>query len=207
MVYNKPTIQNSPNIYNFGGGGGGGGLGDDYLDIDGKIYRVVQIDNLLWLGENLDFKFDTLNIGITPGQYDLANPRAGYYNNNENAYGYNGAKWGLMYNRKAVDYIKNNNLLPSGWRIPTKSDFTNLSSNHSRNSCCSAIGWNTPGTNETGFNSLACGYYQGSFYDPKIETRFWINEQDWAEYLSNSSFSNITDYAGSCYYLRICKNA
>lgn len=69
---------------------------------DGKNYKTVKIGDQIWMAENLD------------------------YDSKYNAYPYdriksNGAKYGFLYKWKAAIEI-----CPSGWHLPSKSDFETL---------------------------------------------------------------------------------
>ena len=93
--------------------------------IGGKSYPCVKIGNKWWMAENLDYKFSGLTVGAS-GSSD-SEPRGNYYDNNEAFYGANGARYGLMYNFPAVQYLGDHpELLPAGWRVPTMDDWNNL---------------------------------------------------------------------------------
>lgn len=121
------------------------------VKIGDRWYPYVKIGNQLWLAKNLDFKVDGIRIGSVYNEYDIAHPIACYYNNDEPNYGY----LGLYYNFLCLSVIAS--YLPSGWRVPTKTDIEGLYSFVNSN-CLSlkSTSWN--GTNETGFDALACGY-------------------------------------------------
>ncbi len=127
--------------------------------IGGRTYKtVIMPDGHEWLAENLDYKFDvdgspiTLNIQGTIPNY----PAAWYYNRNEASYGIDGTyKCGLMYNGHAAGYLETNkeNLLPSGWHIPTRTEWSALAS---------AIGSMTAGTKLKSIdNSIISGFPNG----------------------------------------------
>lgn len=94
--------------------------------IAGREYKTITIGNQVWLAENLDMKFDGLDVGSTepPSIEEL---RANYYNNDEETYGAEGNKYGLLYNYPAVKYINDNRstLIP-GWHVPTEEEFFTL---------------------------------------------------------------------------------
>ena len=66
------------------------------VNIGGRDYPYVQIGNQLWLAENLDWKFDGCTIGTN--SLSTIEMLGNYYNNDENTYGVNGNKYGLLYN-------------------------------------------------------------------------------------------------------------
>ena len=79
---------------------GGGELKE--IVIGGKTYPVVKIGNLYWTAQNIDYVDHNILLGGTP-TYDYNNSHAWYYNNDENEFGWNGKKFGLLYNNLAVE--------------------------------------------------------------------------------------------------------
>ena len=163
----------------------------------------VQIGNQLW---------DTKNLGIelgTEGVNQLTHP------------------WieaGKLYTIKCV---LENLTTKDGWRVPTNQDFNNL-----RTNVTSLYGSayrplvttnsnyaNTPGTNESGFNALICGYavYNSSeVRNIKASVNFWTSTlvqgslsryYDWC--LENGSQFNQLSHNESDVMLciRLCKDA
>ena len=132
------------------------------VEIGGRSYPVVQIGNQLWMAENLDYKWSGLNIGINPNVQSAV-----YYNNDEATYGINGYKCGLLYNSNATDYLESNKstLLPSGWRVPSLTDFTTLknyindASNDGYKLSRSGLDWapNWDGSDDFGFSMMPAG--------------------------------------------------
>lgn len=110
--------------------------------IGGRAYPFIQIGRQLWITENLDYKWEGLVIATTT----VTTPVANYYNQDENLWGFEGRKCGLLYNWYAVDYLENNKntLLPSGWRVPKVEDY---------NAMLSSLGISN---NLTSFKALAC---------------------------------------------------
>jgi len=97
--------------------------GNLYVIIGDKKYPVVKIGNQLWTTENLDWKWDGLDLGYTT-PINSSTPNAQYYNNDESTYGWDGYRCGLLYNYSAKEAMKN--MLPSGWRIPSIADINTL---------------------------------------------------------------------------------
>lgn len=91
------------------------------VKIGGRKYPIVQIGNQWWMAENLDWKLDGIEIGASGIP---STPAAWYRNNNEETYGVNGNKLGLLYNYWCIDII--NNALSKGWRVPTRNDVEQL---------------------------------------------------------------------------------
>ena len=93
-------------------------------DIDGNIYRTVEIGNYRWMAENL--KTSTYNDGtLIPNVKDqsvwIRNYDGAYcwYNNNKSY----ADTFGLLYNWYSVNSGK---ICPEGWRIPTDDDWKYL---------------------------------------------------------------------------------
>ena len=139
-------------------------------DVDGNIYKTVQIGTQTWITENLKttkYNDETVIPLITEDNAwaQLTSPRYFYYNN-EN---YNKDIYGALYNWHTVATGK---LCPKGYHVPTNADWNtlvnylgnglfeygeylvggNLKSNDSM--------WNKPNdgaTNESGFSALPTG--------------------------------------------------
>ena len=139
------------------------------LVIGGRTYRTVTIGNQEWMAENLDWQFDGLVVGAEGTS--ASEKRANYYNNDETTYGVYGNKYGLLYNWKAVDYLEQHKetMLPSGWHVPTKSEFETLiefvgGKNVAGTKLKSVTGWSTgPGDGTTGFDAYPAGMYDGGW--------------------------------------------
>ena len=96
-----------------------------YVTIDGRKYPTAIIGNKMWMVENLDYRWS----GLTIETYYTSDsvPYATYYMGNESTYGYNGKKWGLEYNLRAINYLNTNmESIAPGWRVPVYDDFRNL---------------------------------------------------------------------------------
>lgn len=128
-----------------------GGGGTD-CTIGGRTYPFVQIGEQLWTTENLDFKFEGCVIG---GGLTTSSPAANYYNNDENTYGINGNKYGLLYNYNAAVYLNNSGLLPNGWHVPTYEEESILISNSGGSVTQKVLNLKNP----EGMNLKATGYY------------------------------------------------
>ena len=132
-------------------------------DIDGNQYATIQIGDQRWMAENL--RTTKYNDGTPiPNVTDnsewsyLYTGAWSYYNNNAS----NNFPYGKLYNWYAVNTGK---LCPTGWRIPSDTDFNQLSgylggSSEAGGKIKSVKGWNSPNTgatNESGFSGLPGG--------------------------------------------------
>ena len=150
------------------------------VTINGRKYPVVKIGNLLWMAENLDYRWTGLAATYDYGSSTV--PRANYYNNDSATYGENGNKYGLLYNRPAAKYLEDHKTelgIPVGWRVPTSTDISTLLSVAGTGGAKikSIDGWNEEewaGTNETGFNLYPTGRrYNSSFNSVGKVTNLW----------------------------------
>ena len=115
------------------------------VTIGGRVYPTVKINNQWWIAENLNWKFPYNDETVPIGTADMPiTPAAWYYNDDETQYGY----IGLYYNYYCIPII--NSLLPTGWRVPTKSDLENLLTIPPEDLCSTSFG----GTNNSGFNAI-----------------------------------------------------
>ena len=176
------------------------------VKIGGRRYPVVKIGNQLWMAENLDYKWAGLDIG---GIWATGSSHAWYYNNDEATYGVTGYKCGLLYNGFAMKYLHDNSisLLPDGWRIPSLTDFENLSTYIGNDSEFTKklkavddsvsigfpLGWN--GTDAYGLGILPAGAYWETFIDIGTKCQIWT--------------STSTDMVNNCYaiYFRVVSNS
>ena len=105
------------------------GYGKPITDIDGNVYRTVNIGNQQWMAENL--KVSKYNDGTTiPNitdntEWQNNTTGAWAYSNNDVA---NNAKYGKLYNWYAVSPTTNDNknVCPTGWHVPTDTEWTVL---------------------------------------------------------------------------------
>ncbi len=136
-------------------------------DIDGNIYKTVQIGTQLWMAENL--KTTKLNDGtIIPNLTDnlewrnLTTPGYSWYNNDAASYK---ITFGALYNWYAVSTDK---LCPTGWHVPIDSEFKTMTDYLGNNSGqkLTEIGnthwldYVTDATNSSGFTGLPGGLRQ-----------------------------------------------
>ncbi len=186
-------------------------------DIDGNVYKTVQIGNQLWMAENLrTTKFS--NGKPIPKTNDKANWKGLMsggvcFYDDQSA---NGKTYGALYNWHAVRAQK---LCPTGWHVPSDGEWdtlaialggTKIGATHREEIELLDIGgklkadttlWqnpNTGATNETGFSALPGGYRtSGGAYDLKGSFGYW-----WSSSISNSygSFCRFMNYNTSSFY-------
>lgn len=186
-------------------------------DGDGNVYKTIKIGNQIWMSENLrttKFRDGTPldnTTSVDDATWSSANGSTTKYwafvNNNSG----NTSTYGLLYNLYAVrdstvSGANNVNLCPSGWRVPTDSDFSTLNSFLSSNagtqmkSTTSWIGSGN-GNNTSGYNGLAPGNRSdiGTYPQFGAESGFWTTSvyvSDPNQYLYwrlsylNSTFEN-----------------
>lgn len=188
-----------------------------YVEIGGRDYTIVKIGNQLWTGENLDYKFTKTD----------SNSSWLYYDNDETTYGWTGRKCGLLYNWYAAKDLNDNRntLLPSGWRVPSQSDWDALLTAVGGRSTAGgklkaanvswASSWN--GTDNYSFKALPAGTFS-NIYGPTFSgigtnTQFWTTGQNgndgyYYKMQNNSSaVSTSNNYKTSHYSLRLVKDA
>jgi uncharacterized protein (TIGR02145 family) len=174
-------------------------------DPDGNIYNIIVIGSQSWMKENL--KTTKLNDGnfilnVTDDDLWSSATNAAYcWYNNDNI---NKDQYGALYNFYSV---KTGKLCPSGWHVPSDSEWTKLvdylisngynydgttSENKVSKSLSSNAGWGTStfeGTvgnndypssqNKTGFTAMPGGYrdYDGWFLSKNITGNWWSSSE------------------------------
>ena len=90
------------------------------VTVGNKTYGATRLGNHLWTTENLDYLFTGCTLNGTPENKPMA------WNNSADPTYEN--KYGIVYNYKAVVYLAEHadELLPSGWRVPTLDDWRKL---------------------------------------------------------------------------------
>ena len=197
---------------------------DMSVNIGGRDYKVVQIGNQLWMAENLDWKFNTLNFRDSSNNpLDTTTAiQAAYFNYDESTYGADGNKYGLLYNWYAVDYL-NNHLselgVPSGWHVPTRAEWSALVSAVGENpgtKLKSSSGWSSgAGTDDYGFSAVPAGrWYNNRFSYVGSYAHFWTSEPDgsyaWYRYIDTGTSvyeSSNSQFSGFCYSVRLVKDS
>ena len=163
MIYNKQTLYKQKGIYNGDSVYNGNGVynGENkikYIEILGRIYPFVKIDDLWVMCENLDYSDENLvedyNGSVTNGLY------CWNYQRNYSVYGYEGKKFGKYYLLDAILYI--NSLLNNGFRIFSKNDIDKILSNTTYEQNKSVEYWSNAGNNESYLNCFPTGMYKST---------------------------------------------
>lgn len=156
---------------------------------DGQSYNWVEIDDQVWMSENLNVdKFrngDLIPHAKTREQWTKAGENgqpAWCYVENDAV---NGKKYGKLYNWYAVKDPRG--LAPKGWHIPTDEEWIKVTNNlggqeeSTGRKMQSTFGWkdNDNGTNESGFSGLPAGnrYDTGDFRDLGVEGSWWSSTE------------------------------
>lgn len=163
------------------------------VTIGDKTYRtVVMPDGKEWMAENLDFLPSDGSIAKNPsGSPSTAS--AWYYNRDEATYGWEGKKYGLLYNWYAAKA-----LTIAGWHLPSTTEWDALATACGGSSCGtklkSTTEWSSGnGTDNWGFTAFPAGYYNGdSFYNLGSLSGFWTSIENgsnnaYYRYLSTST--------------------
>ena len=153
---------------------------DSKVTIGGRDYPVVKIGNQLWLAENLDYKFDGLV--FNPPDWDSTSSNGCYFEGGQTPYK---PEYGMIYNGYAMKYLNNNRatLLPSGWHVPSKNEFSTLITAVGGTSVAgkklkSTSGWDSGhGTDDSGFTALPAGarFYYGAWTGADSMTGYWTS--------------------------------
>jgi uncharacterized protein (TIGR02145 family) len=146
----------------------------------GKTYNTVQIGSQCWLKENLNV--GTMINGIDTAKNNSIIEKYCYNNDPANCTAYGGFyQW-----NEAMQYVstqKAQGICPTGWHIPTYTEFSTLGTTVSNDgNALKAIGQGTgtgAGTNTSGFSVLLAGYRSaaGSFGNIGNFTSFWSSTE------------------------------
>ena len=101
------------------------------VKIGNKLYRTVQIGNLIWMAENL-----AEPLGVNGINYKVID---GVYH------------YGARQDSNRADVKIKNLIQGTGFRLPTREDINALLQNN-LDSLCATTGWNNLGTNTTTLN-------------------------------------------------------
>ncbi len=170
-------------------------------DYDGNEYHTIKVGNLEWMVENLktthyaDGESIPNIVDATTWQNDTTGAYCWY--NNDIA---NKDVYGALYNWYAVNNA--HGLAPTGWRIPTKSDYETLVESLGGDMIAGGKlkekgleHWNSPNlgaTDEIGFTARPGGSRSTNFLDIQNHAYFWsTTEYDTSYAYSISLYYNI----------------
>lgn len=145
------------------------------VTIGGRKYNTVTIGDKIWLAENLAYVWEGLTRDEAPNGDNPVYIETAF------------DEGGLFYNERALEYLVNHpELLPEGWRVPTRRDFESLiSSTGLTNDPKKLVVPNDyieagfpldfDGTNNYGFNGLPLGSYVGSSLNYNSVVAYWTS--------------------------------
>ncbi|HOK26146.1 MAG TPA: fibrobacter succinogenes major paralogous domain-containing protein [Bacteroidales bacterium] len=201
------------------------GQTDTIIDIEGNVYRTIEIESKIWMAENL--RTTKLNNGRVIIQvkdnYDLQYNKAPaycWYNNDSVSFS---NIYGALYNFYAVS---TDSLCLTGWHVPTDSDWDeliNFLGGHKK-----AGGklkdyyrqlWSEPNlcfANNYGFSALPGGmrqHYEGKFINVTLRGYWWTSTSiNYFEayaiemYNENAEILKFYGYKGEGYSVRCIKD-
>lgn len=136
---------------------------------NGKTYKVVQIGDLQWMAENLNYETRKESWCLEDKQENCD-------------------KLGRLYSWESAMKA-----CPAGWRLPSKIEFEylvklaggvqdedmNFLWIRGANALKSSSGWERNGTDEFGFNAIPTGYFHGGFADFEDTNKagFWSSSE------------------------------
>jgi uncharacterized protein (TIGR02145 family) len=134
---------------------------------DGNVYRTITINGVTWMAENLKYK-----------------PKTGavYYDNDAN----NALVYGMLYDWKTAL-----NVCPSGWHLPSGTEFRNLSDHFQNNST-----WRKQSGDSLSFTIQLGGMqdHEGTFSEIDESGYYWTSneyDKESAEYFSYLIIDNM----------------
>ena len=182
------------------------GYGPNLYDIDGNQYKTIFISNQYWMAENLRVSRFSDGTSIPDLTNDDSNwitssPAWAYCNRDNNT----NSTYGKLYNLYTIT-IKNYEICPTGWHVPTKNDWSKLSSYLGGDALAGGkmkekgtshwISPNTDATNSSFFNALPAGYKhaKGMSMDFNIAAYFWSSASSAVESLEYKSLTYSSSY-------------
>ncbi len=167
-------------------------------DVDGNVYKTIQIGNQTWMAENL--KVSKFNNGVLINEVNVnfnfsngGNPAWCVYNDSIQ----NEIDFGKLYNESVI--TSNNNVCPTGWHIPTNMDVSTLLDGlpaDNQEGALKSTGfsyWNMPNkdaTNELGFSGVGSGLRSGTYGSKKGYASFWYKSGSYAPRFSFNYYSS-----------------
>jgi uncharacterized protein (TIGR02145 family) len=156
-------------------------------DIDGNLYKTIQIGSQVWLAENLKTTryHDGTQIPEVADQSEWQNRKSAaycWYNNDASSFK---AVYGALYNWYAVNTGK---LCPSGWHVPTLDEWKILAAYLGGDGVAggklkeTGTGrWFSPNagaTNSSGFAAVPGGLRDKSYFWINTMSKWWASDRD-----------------------------
>jgi uncharacterized protein (TIGR02145 family) len=196
-------------------------------DIDGNIYRTIQIGNQIWTIENLKVtryhNGDTIPNVTNATAWSKLTTGAFCIFDNDSSYS---AVYGRLYNWYAV--IDSRNIAPSGWHVPSDAEWDTLIAYLGGESIAGGkmkeagtTKWASPNagaTNSSGFSALPGGYrykdgrfsdmgnmgYSAGFWSSTVWTGFVASPVNL--YYDRFHVSRNGDYKGAGFSIRLVRD-
>jgi uncharacterized protein (TIGR02145 family) len=185
-------------------------------DIDNNVYNTVTIGTQVWMKENLKttrYNDGTAILNVTDGAIWSTLSAGAYCWYDNNAVKYK-AEYGALYNWYVVASTNAKNVCPTGWHVPTDTEWTTLTTYLGGETVAGGklketgtTHWespNTGATNASGFTALPGGnrLNDGSFDYVGQYGQWWSS----TEYLANSAWTRDVGYyfktLDRAYYLK-----
>jgi uncharacterized protein (TIGR02145 family) len=195
----------------------GGGV----TDIDGNTYQTIIINGQEWMAENLRTSTyangDPIPNVTDDNQWSNLTTGAWVHYNNDSQYE---NPYGKLYNWYTVADPRN--VCPTGWHVPTDSEYTLLTDYLGGELVAgtkmkNTSGWynNGNGTNESGFSGLPGGfriyYFESDGYDGRwwSSTEYSVGVAVWYRGLScfQSDLIRLTQFENNGYSVRCLNNS
>jgi uncharacterized protein (TIGR02145 family) len=133
---------------------------------DGYLYRIISVQGVTWMAENLRFK---------------APQGASYFDNNQS----NLEKYGMLYDWKTAVKV-----CPPGWRLPTGAEYQSLLTNNEENG-----NWKGKPADPNSFGIQLGGMqdHEGNFTELDEAAYFWTSTEYDRENAEYFSYMLVTD--------------
>lgn len=173
-------------------------------DVDGNTYPTIRIGDQIWMQENLKVTRFQNGTSLKQLKYHsdwTEKSSSGYYTNVETA------SFGYIYNGYSI--IENQNICPSGWHVPTESEWRTLINYLGGASVAGGkmkeasdkfwIQPNSGADNSSGFTALPNGYVgaDGDSHDKFQDACFMAATFD---YYGNPAFATIENNFSSAFF-------
>ena len=172
IIENKPTIYNTPSVYQLGGG--------QFVEFLGNYYKVITINGKKWFSTNLKYTRNGWPASGQSSSSPIVNQlgNRNYWEMTKDCYFV-----GNYFNLQALVQLINNELKDSEWHIPSVQEWTNLFESVPRKELRRVEWWSRPGTNELEFNLCPAGFQDGnSLNGTGSNSYLWTSDNDGTNY-------------------------